>query len=231
MTIMQDIFITFVANDKGLVNTLSDELEAAGMSVSFHMLDLGDSLTANIKEGFQEATFGVIIMSQALFKLPWPRQEIEMVASIEQEPSLAGRFMAIWHQIEPEEAARVSPALARLPGLPSEIGLEKAAHEIAQAASAAAAGQLETKQSFYKQMPIEQSAPLSSDPHRLAQILRDQFSLGELQDLSFEMGVNFDDLGGGSKAGKSRELVNYVQRRGKLDELAQNVMLRRPYLR
>lgn len=227
---MQDIFITFVADDKVLAKTLSDELEAAGMSVSFQMLHLGDSLTANIKEGFQEATFGVIIMSRALFNLPWPHQEIEMVANIEQEPSLVGRFLALWHQIEPEEAARVSPALARLPSLPSEIGPEKAAHEIARAASAAAAGQLETK-SAYKQMPIEQSTPLSNDPHRLAQILRDQFSLGELQDLSYEMGVNFDDLGGSSKAGKSRELVNYVQRRGKLDELAQNVMLRRPYLR
>ena len=74
-------------------------------------------------------------------------------------------------------------------------------------------------------------APLSSDPNRLAEVLRDQFSLGELQDLSYELGVDFEALGGESKAQKSRELILYLQRRGKLDLLVEDVMRRRPYLR
>jgi hypothetical protein len=228
---MQDIFITFVADDKGLANSLSDDLEESGMSVSRRRLRLGDSLSANVEDGFQEATFGVLILSQALFSLPWPSQEISTVVSIAHDPSLADRFLAVWHKIEPTELSGISADLARLPGLSTEIGVDKVAQEIAGATRAAKAGSATTKQAPYTQMPMEQVAPLSSDPNRLAEVLRDQFSLGELQDLSYELGVDFEALGGESKAQKSRELILYLQRRGKLDLLVEDVMRRRPYLR
>ena len=201
------------------------------MSVSRRMLRLGDSLSANVEDGFQEATFGVLILSRALFSLPWPSQEISTVVSIVHNPSLVDRFLAVWHKIEPTELSGISADLARLPGIPTEIGIDKVAQEIAGATRAAKAGSATTKQAPYSQMSMEQMAPLSSDPNRLAEVLREQFSLGELQDLSYELGVNFEELGGGSKAGKSRELVGYLQRRGMLDQLVEDVMRRRPYLK
>lgn len=59
------------------------------------------------------------------------------------------------------------------------------------------------------------------------QILVDRFSLEELKTLCFEIGVEFDDLEGGGKRDKARELIRYLDRRDQLDALRQAVMRHR----
>ena len=56
--------------------------------------------------------------------------------------------------------------------------------------------------------------------------LVEQFNLEELQSLCFKLGVDFENLGGTNKSAKARELVLYMQRRGKLDRLYQAVLQR-----
>jgi hypothetical protein len=42
--------------------------------------------------------------------------------------------------------------------------------------------------------------------------------MGELRDLCFELGVDYDDLPGGGKTIKSRELLRHLERNGRMDE-------------
>ncbi len=56
-------------------------------------------------------------------------------------------------------------------------------------------------------------------PVQLAKLLDDRFSKGELQGLCFDLGVDWDELSGDTKGAKARELIGYLQRRGRLDEL------------
>jgi tetratricopeptide (TPR) repeat protein len=54
---------------------------------------------------------------------------------------------------------------------------------------------------------------------RLRQILNEHFNEGELRTLCFDLGVDYDNLPGGGKADKARELVAYLQRHSRLSEL------------
>lgn len=46
------------------------------------------------------------------------------------------------------------------------------------------------------------------------------FSLDEIESLCFDLGVDFENIGGNSKPGKVLELIQYMERRGRLEELA-----------
>jgi hypothetical protein len=69
---------------------------------------------------------------------------------------------------------------------------------------------------------------MSIDPTQLLQTLVEQFDLEELRTLCFDLGIDFDNLRGESKAGKARELVLYTKRRQQLDHLVARVQELRP---
>jgi hypothetical protein len=69
----------------------------------------------------------------------------------------------------------------------------------------------------------EQKAPVA-----LYELLLQRFSLDELRTLCFRMGVDYDSIESDGKAGKARELVLYMIRRGQLIELRQEIEKMRP---
>ena len=66
------------------------------------------------------------------------------------------------------------------------------------------------------------------DATQLHPFIVDHFSLDELKTLCFNLGVEFDDLGGDTRQGKARELVKAMQRQTRLDHLAAHLSLARP---
>jgi len=60
------------------------------------------------------------------------------------------------------------------------------------------------------------------------ELLQQCFNLDEFHTLCFRLGVDFDSLEGGAKAGKARELVLYMTRHGRLDELIKAIQQERP---
>jgi hypothetical protein len=59
-------------------------------------------------------------------------------------------------------------------------------------------------------------------------ILVTRFSLEEIKTLCFELGVEYENLPSGGKNSKARELVLYLERRGRLDDLRAAIMHQRP---
>ena len=57
------------------------------------------------------------------------------------------------------------------------------------------------------------------DLPQLRDILATYFSDGELRDLCFDLGIDYESLPGEGKASKARELVAYCQRRDRLTDL------------
>jgi hypothetical protein len=53
----------------------------------------------------------------------------------------------------------------------------------------------------------------------LRQTLAAHFDEGELRTLCFDLGIDYDDLPGAGRANKARELVAYLDRRGRISEL------------
>lgn len=62
----------------------------------------------------------------------------------------------------------------------------------------------------------------------LFELLLRHFNLDELRTLCFRLGIDFDSVEGSGKAGRARELLLYVNRRGRLGELVDEVQQMRP---
>jgi DNA-binding response OmpR family regulator len=62
----------------------------------------------------------------------------------------------------------------------------------------------------------------------LRQILAEHFDLEELRTLCFDLEINFDGLRGEGQEAKARELVAYLQRRERLDQLVSYLRQHRP---
>lgn len=65
---------------------------------------------------------------------------------------------------------------------------------------------------------------------QLRQILLNYFDEGELITLSFDLGVDYESLPGAGKANKARDLVAYLQRRGRLSQLITLGQQERPHV-
>jgi hypothetical protein len=61
----------------------------------------------------------------------------------------------------------------------------------------------------------------------LYQRLVRQFNVEEIRDLTFALGIDYEDLRGSGKSGIARELVLYMQRRNRLDDLNSAIQERR----
>jgi hypothetical protein len=76
-------------------------------------------------------------------------------------------------------------------------------------------------------------APANTSSHetpvRLLAILDQYFNNSDLQQLCFEMGVDFEDLEGTGKKDRARALIQFCQRRGRFLELVQLVRQARPH--
>ncbi|MFN8484766.1 MAG: CHAT domain-containing protein [Anaerolineae bacterium] len=66
------------------------------------------------------------------------------------------------------------------------------------------------------------------DPISLRQAMSDRMSLDEIESLCFDLGIDADNLGGDNKSAKIRELIQYMQRRGRLDDLTAQLAKVRP---
>lgn len=64
----------------------------------------------------------------------------------------------------------------------------------------------------------------------LYQLLGASFSVEDLRELCFEMHIDYDSLPGEGRKAKSRELVIYCRRNGRLEELTRRFRTKRPHL-
>lgn len=72
--------------------------------------------------------------------------------------------------------------------------------------------------------------PREVDRIELRRALVAHFNVVQLRDLCFELGEDYDDLPGREKASKARELIRFLERRGRLAELAEVCARQRPDL-
>lgn len=71
---------------------------------------------------------------------------------------------------------------------------------------------------------------MSEDPSRLLQLLRDRFTIDEIEMLAFELGAKEGALGAGNVDSRALKLVRFAQTHSKLDRLALIAWRQRPDL-
>jgi hypothetical protein len=80
-------------------------------------------------------------------------------------------------------------------------------------------------------MPTQSPAAQSLKQEQMIEYYRKldkHFNQNELRDLAFQLGIDYDGLPGDGKADKARELVQYLERRGRSPELVAICLQQRP---
>jgi hypothetical protein len=77
-------------------------------------------------------------------------------------------------------------------------------------------------------VPDKAAVPAWKHLVQLRRVLVDYFDEGELKTLCFDLGVEYEVLPGQGKANKARDLVIYLQHRGRIPELVKRVQQLRP---
>ena len=61
-------------------------------------------------------------------------------------------------------------------------------------------------------------------------LIADHFDTQELRELCFELGIDYDDLGGEGRRAKIRELLLYARRHGRTPDLLEQLRRARPHV-
>ncbi len=77
----------------------------------------------------------------------------------------------------------------------------------------------------------DDATPLSPKAQALYPLLNQYFSLTDLEDLSFQLGIDWDDLRGDTKGGKARALLLHCDRHDLLPNLVGRMRAARPNLK
>jgi hypothetical protein len=165
-------------------------------------------------------------LRDALAKLyPDPPDWRRIAASAELPTSrivLQGNAVNVWHAIL-EEADKQGQVEAVI-----RVGLgEYPNHEVLQAAARAYGVPVETRDPGSQSLSGWRQGG-AMDRSALLNILTTRLSAGELQTLCFDLDIDYDDLSGGAKSDKARELIQYLERRGRLPELVPQLRRSRP---
>ena len=77
----------------------------------------------------------------------------------------------------------------------------------------------------------DESVALSSQAQVLYPLLNQSFDLNDLEELCFQLGIDWDNLRGDTKGSKARALLRYCDNRGLVPRLQSLMRLARPNLR
>jgi len=108
-----DVFISHASEDKEtFVRPLAIALRNIGVSVWYDefSLRLGDSLSRSIDKGLANSRFGLVVVSPAFLKKPWPEYELRGLVAREIEEDRV--ILPIWHGVTRQEILAFSPSLA-----------------------------------------------------------------------------------------------------------------------
>lgn len=137
-----DVFISHAGEDKAAVaRPLSAALSGLGWDVWMdeERLDVGDSLEGSINKALAHAQFGAVVLSKSFFSKPWPKRELEGLATRE---TIEDRtvILPVWHKITGAEIAAHSPILAGKVAANTSDGIDVVAQRLDRALRRAIGG-------------------------------------------------------------------------------------------
>ncbi|WP_420632013.1 TIR domain-containing protein [Candidatus Leptofilum sp.] len=237
---MSSLYISYVSRDKEFAHELESALNTRGIQTVDGRLGLGDSLSTNVRQGLQQATYAVLILSEAFFDKSWPRFEFEELDKLDRDFEGGTKLLPIWHEIDPQRVSYFAPELAQRMGVSTaRHSLEMIVDEIAdvveeeehleESGADTAITEAAQFQKGFMPDPIVKQQSFSSPQVALRENLNNYFSETELRVLCFDLGIDYEDLGGRSKAEKVLELIGMMQRHGRLDQLIDIVRQQRPH--
>ena len=126
-----DAFVSHAWEDKQtFVRPLVRALSEFGVSLWYDEISLkpGDSLSRSIDRGIAKSRTGIVVVSPAFLRKNWPDAELRALMTRRIEAGI--KLLPIWHDVDKEEVASLSPMLADLVAL---VTADRTAQEVALA--------------------------------------------------------------------------------------------------
>ena len=223
-----DVFISYASEDKPFVQQLARGLEQKGLRVWIDetVLTLGDSLRETIDHGLAQSRYGVVVLSKSFFRKSWPQRELDGLTTKEMA---SGRktILPIWHGITVEDVARFSLPLANKVAISTDRGLDIVIDNIERAVVGSAPNS--PRKTSGSPLPTPPSIGQLPNGPTLQKALVELYSFDEMRDLVFRLGLDPEDISGANKSAYARELVSFMQRRGRLQEFVATLRADRPH--
>lgn len=108
-----DAFICHASDDKKrFVRPLAEALSSLGARIWYDefSLKIGDSISEGIDKGLAQSTHGIVVISPAFLKRPWPKHELRGLVTRAIDGRLA--ILPVWHDVSQAEVSDFSPTLA-----------------------------------------------------------------------------------------------------------------------
>lgn len=235
---MWDVFINHASEDKVFARQLADELTKQGLKVWFDemTLKLGDRLSEKIDQGLRDSRFGIVIFSQAFFNKSWTRHELEGL--VYKELSSGKTILPIWHNVTVADVAQFSPSLANKLAVSSQNGMSQIVSQImdvvrpnSYATQSSDSNQGKIVNHYYAPLKMNtydnESSGQVSKSH-LREIITNYFSSTELRTIAFDLDVDYESFSGRGKSETAIDLIQFLERRGRLNELVAIIRSQRP---
>jgi len=207
------LFISYSHVDKAFADSLADTLRGAGFEVWHDITSLrgGEQWASGIDQAVRACDAFLVVLTPEAVNSQWVTKET---------------LLAL------DRKKRVIPLLLKTVDIPVHLfdiqyldfrGDQRRAQNVL----------LQVLKSPGQPFPAPQPTPPPTSVNAnsrtvLREVLVKHFSDNELRNLCFDLGVEYDDLGGEGKSGKARELIAYLERRDRLGELVQIVNRERP---
>ncbi|HCS21249.1 MAG TPA: hypothetical protein DIW47_11930 [Bacteroidetes bacterium] len=122
-----DIFISYVVEDREIVERIVEVLESYGLKVWYAKYELypGAEIRPLINEGLAQSQYGVAIMSP-LYRGPWPHGELFYMLQRQ------GMLIPVLHEVSLDEVVREHPDIGNRYCLMTDEGIELAGKNIAE---------------------------------------------------------------------------------------------------
>jgi hypothetical protein len=215
-------FISYSPADATFIDRLAEDLVANGVGVWLDRWEIrvGDSITDRIQQGLIESDYLLVVLSPDSVESRWVREELN-TARMQQ---LASRQVVLLPVLYRD--CRIPPRLrdlhyADFRGNRYREGLRELLAVLAPQAEPSTVAP-----DYWGQRPpsatdvrTEQTVDEDADLTWLLTFICDHYDETELRALAFDLNVIYEDLPSRGRRSKARDLISYLVRRGRLDEL------------
>ena len=227
-------FISYSPTDAPFVDRLAEDLVAHGVGVWLDRWEIrvGESITDRIQEGLLESDYLLLVLSPSSVNSPWVREELNAARMAQLESRRVVILPVVYQKVAMPPLLK-DKRYADCRGKRYDRGVEDLLQVLAPSAAIGRSAPVHWGPRRAEvpdvRAEVREGAAARKGLHRkLLTFIRDSFDAEDLQTLCFDLDVVYDDLPAKGRKSKARELIAYLEKRGRVQDLIDLLREERP---
>ena len=220
-------FIAYSARDAAFADRLAEDLVANGVGAWLDRwkVRVGDSIGERVRKAIAESDYLLVVLTPNSVASRWVREELDAAHLKELEAKRVFVLPVLYKDCD------IPPLLegrkyADCRGDRYPQGLQDLLSVLAPSFESGPAAPV--RWGPWRPEGADDTRPSRTARRRLLAFINRHFDDEELRTLCFDLDVEYEDLPARSRSGKARELIAYLEKRGRLAELLELLAQERP---